>query len=120
MDASHAKLTVDILRPLADAKTPQHLEAARASLEERIVLASFVDAGFVDGRYRRDEKGVPSDFMNLTLTVAGRAHLAESEKKEADATSIGFVRNRAPKIIAWFFGILAAVAGAWLIKHYLS
>ena len=84
------------------------------------MLASFIDAGLVSGICLRDHVGMPSDFANLTITVAGRDRLAQVEKELERGTSLGYVKHYRPKIIAWFFGILALVLVAWLVKNYIK
>jgi len=113
-------VTVDVLAPLAAAKEPQFLEASTATLEQRTLLASFVDSGLVSGVYRRDELGRPSDFANLTLSKEGQEYLIKVLKEEDDRTSVGFIKNRWPKIVSWFFGVLAVVVAAWLASVYVS
>ena len=120
MATSPESAAIDLLRPLSTATGPLAVVESEASLEDRIMLASFIDAGLVGGVYRRDHEGRPTDFAKLTISVAGRARLAELEDAQAQKTSVGYLKTHFPQIAAWFFGILAVVVAAWLIKIYVE
>ena len=88
------------------------------SKEDISGFAELLRGGYIDGCLIEDEVGRVFQIANMTLTIPGRALLADLERKKSLQTSAGIIKEERWGFYRWFLSSAGGGVIGYMVRYY--